>query len=403
MYIQIFGMGFIFITAIVILMDLFPILKDWLQRIHIGRYDHKGAWNHAITNQGIKWLNQTPKIKVTDNTRLVLIDVLKGNYSKSAIQSWQEGALLLGLSEYLKYHDDTETKESIIRYLDTKFDETGNWISKPQHIDGAILAYAVLKLDFFDPATKYKKAFDYIWDLIRDHIGKDGTVMYRTFMNDYRYVDTIGFICPFLVSYGLQYNHEECIQLAFDQIKEYEKYGMHKEHFIPIHAYSIDHKMPLGLYGWGRGLGWFAIGLMDAWNELPPMHKYKNTLDDSVRKLARSILKFQQESGCWNWTISRRECRGDSSTTATLCWFLLNAAKLDDIYHDCLKSSEKAIEYLMKVTRRNGSIDFSQGDTKDIGVYSSIFNVLPFTQGFSVRSIHYYLNVAVKKQVKNIS
>ena len=36
---------------------------------------------------------------------------------------------------------------------------------------------------------------------------------------------------------------------------------------IPFHAYSIDNKDPLGLYGWGRGLGWYAIGLIDSYSE----------------------------------------------------------------------------------------------------------------------------------------
>jgi len=39
----------------------------------------------------------------------------------------------------------------------------------------------------------------------------------------------------------------------------------------------------------------------------------------------------------------------------------------------------------MKVTRRNGAIDFSQGDTKGIGIYASTFDVMPFTQGLAIR------------------
>ena len=41
----------------------------------------------------------------------------------------------------------------------------------------------------------------------------------------------------------------------------------------------------------------------------------------------------------------------------------------------------------MSVTRRDGTIDFSQGDTKDIGVYSMLFEVLPFTQGMVLRCV----------------
>ena len=42
----------------------------------------------------------------------------------------------------------------------------------------------------------------------------------------------------------------------------------------------------------------------------------------------------------------------------------------------------------MSVTKKNGEVDFSQGDTKDIGVYSILFDILPFAQGFALRAIN---------------
>ena len=394
MVIQVVSFVLLSIITVIILIDLIPIWKDWLSRIKIGRYTDKNIWNTSITSRGVKWLNKTPKIKVTDNTRLVVIDMLKGNYTKSAIQHWQEAALLLGVSEYLGYNDDKDIKNEVIKFLNSKFDRNGQWIIKPQNVDGAILAYAVMKLEFID-TDKYKNALDTIWEMIEDHIGEDGTVGYRKSMKGYRYVDTIGFICPFLVAYGIRYHKSECIDLAIKQIVEYEQYGMLDIHYIPSHAYKLTDKIPVGLYGWGRGLGWFAIGLIDAWNELPQDNKYKFVLEECIKRYAKAVMSFQQENGSWSWTVTRSECRPDSSATAMLGWFMLNASKINDISKECLDSTDKAINYLMKVTRRNGAVDFSQGDTKDIGVYSMLFNILPFTQGFCIRIINFYENSKV--------
>ncbi|WP_338789116.1 glycoside hydrolase family 88 protein [Metabacillus sp. FJAT-53654] len=394
MFIQVLGLIFFFLIVVIILIDVVPIFNDWVSRIHIGRHIDKNLWNKSITNKGVKWLNNTPKIKVTDNTRLVVIDMLKGNYTKNAIQHWQEAALLLGLTESLKNKDDEEVQKEIKKFLKSKFDQNGQWLNKPKHVDGAILAYAVMKLDFID-TDKYRNAFDYTWEMIKEQIGEDGTVGYRKSMQSYRYVDTIGFICPFLVAYGVRYKKSNCIDLAVKQIREYEQYGMLEKQFIPSHAYRLENKAPLGLYGWGRGLGWYAIGLIDSWKELPNKNNYKLVLEESVKKFAAAAISFQQENGSWNWTVTRNESRPDSSTTATLGWFLLNAAKIDGISKDCLSSSEKAISYLMNVTRRNGAVDFSQGDTKDIGVYSMLFNILPFTQGFCIRIINLFNNSKV--------
>lgn len=382
-----------FLLLVVIIIDLIPIFYDWLSRIKLGSYSDISYWSNEITNKGSIWLKHTPKVRVTDNTRLIVIDILKRNYSKSAIQHWQEASLVLGLSEYLKYKDDLEVKKILNKFLENKFDATGNWVISPNNIDAAILAYSIMKIDNIN-IEKYRKALDYIWELIKDHLGHDGTVQYRRAMTNYRYVDTIGFICPFLVTYGLRFHKEECVNLAIKQIQEYEKYGMLEHLHIPCHSYNVENKVPLGLYGWGRGLGWFAIGLIDAWRELPKNHKNKITLEKSIKKFAQSAMKLQQDNGSWNWTVTRPESRADSSTTATLAWFLINAADIDSISNDSIKSTKKAINYLISVTRRNGSIDFSQGDTKDIGVYSNLFNILPFTQGFSIRCINRYLNIS---------
>ncbi|NIK76092.1 unsaturated rhamnogalacturonyl hydrolase [Paenibacillus castaneae] len=383
----------IFITAILIIvsLDVLPISKDWLGRIHIGRYKNKQEWNQSITQIGVKWLNHTPKIKVTDNTRLVAIDMLKGNYSKSVIQHWQEASLLLGLAECLENAENHKLRKGVEQYLKSKFDAHGQWLIKPEYVDSAILAYGVMKLEG-DASDRFRLAYDSVWELIQSHIGEDGTVQYRKFMKDYRYVDTIGFICPFLVAYGIRYNKPECVELAVKQLEQYERFGMLENHYIPSHAYRLNNTLPLGLYGWGRGLGWFAIGLIDAWRELPNDHESKTVLKSFVKKLADAILSFQGPDGNWNWTVTRPETRPDSSSTATLGWFLLQAAGIEEIAEECSEGVERAVSYLMKVTRRSGAVDFSQGDTKDIGVYSMLFNILPFTQGFCIRMINRYSN-----------
>lgn len=368
---------------VIVLIDIIPITSNWIARIHIGRYNDKKQWQNDLIKMSIKWLNNTPKIKVTDNTRLTIIDRLKGNYTKSSIQHWQEAALILGLNEC--EYNKSEIKEAINKYLSLHLDSNGQWKEKPQFVDCAILSYAIMKQD---KTGKYKQSYDYTYNLIIDLLGEDGTVKYRNSMADYRYVDTVGFICPFLMRYGVKYNNESAIEISIKQIKEYFKYGFDIESKIPFHAYNIKSKYKLGLCGWGRGLGWFAIGIIDTWRELPKDSKYKNELENIIIEFTYAILKVQLENGGFGWTVTRKETRLDSSTTATLAWYLLNASNIDSISEICKNASNKALKYLMTITRRSGAIDFSQGDTKDIGVYSMLFDILPFTQGFALRAIN---------------
>lgn len=384
MIIAVIALAICFILIVSLVIDLFPIARDWLGRIHIGRFDSREAWRTAITHKGLHWLKRTPKIKVTDNTRLVVIDMMRGNYTRDAIQHWQEAALLLGLAEMKRAESDQGIDSIAAHYFSQKLNSNGGWIHTPKEVDSGILAYGIMKLAG-DSVDRFKPALDQVWKLIESHVGEDGTVQYRKSMPDYRYVDTIGFICPFLIAYGVRYNQEACIQLAVDQLQHYERYGMLYPNYLPSHAYHLKDGTPAGLYGWGRGLGWYAIGLADAWSELPEEHPSKPVLEAMVKKFARTVLKYQQANGCWGWAVNRKESRPDSSATATLGWFLLQASRVSELKESCSKGAILAAGYLMKVTRKNGVVDFSQGDTKDIGVYSMLFNQLPFTQGFSIR------------------
>ncbi len=371
------------LVAVVLAADLLPAFRTWLGRIHIGRYRDIGVWEEKAARTAARWLNRTPTVQLTDQTRLILLDKLRGQYARRSIQQWQEGALLLGLGDRLRERTDEAALREAKRYLESRFRPDGSWRQPPEQVDAAILAYAVMKLPGIDP-DRFRPAYDAVWAMIREHLGEDGTAGYRKAMMKYRYVDTVGFICPFLTAYGVRYGKRECVELALRQLKEFQQRGLHPELYLPCHAYRTDDSAPLGLYGWGRGAAWFALGLADTLGELPAGHPARPELTRTAEAYARAILRVQQPSGAWNWTLTRREAAADASATAALGWFLARMAA-DTASEPAREGAEKARNYLMKVTRRTGEIDFSQGDTKDIGVYSSRFDLLPFTQGFGLR------------------
>lgn len=375
----------IFLSVIVI--DLWPQIQLIYSRIGIGRFLDSDSWIKKVQNKSTKWLKKTPTIKLTDHNRLIIIDILKGNYKRQSIQHWQEASLLLGLIASYNHNEDEQVKSEINLYLKRKINSEGQWVESPKEIDSIILAYAIMQINGIDDKV-IKPAMDYSWNLIQDLIGADGTVAYKKHNTSFRFVDTIGFICPFLMSYGIKYNKQEAIDLSALQISTFNTFGMLNSSFIPCHTYSIDSLLPVGLFGWGRGLGWYAIGLIDAWNALPDEHINKPQLTASVYSFAKMALRFQNNNGSWNWLITHKNSISDSSTTATLAWFLANMPKAFELYQESISAKDKALKYLMKNTRKDGAVDFSQGDTKGIGIHSQNFDILPFTQGFVLRTFY---------------
>ncbi|RZJ29437.1 MAG: hypothetical protein EOO48_07510 [Flavobacterium sp.] len=378
----------LFVVVIVVAIDIVPEFDIWQSRIRIGRWNDNENWISSVKAKSLAWLKKTPTIKLTDNKRLVIVDMIRGNYKRSAIQHWQQAALVLGLIEAYEKTSDEKIRTQIDEFIETKIDNSGNWKSVPKEIDGVILAYAISKVPWID-AAQFNPAFDAIWEMLRQMIGADGTVQYRKHMKNYRYVDTIGFICPFLIRYGTMFNNPDAISLSLKQISEYNNFGMFPGAMLPCHTYNVETKLPAGLFGWGRGLGWYAIGLIDAWNELPENHPEKPSLTENVIEFAQTIIRFQNANGGWNWLVTNANSQTDSSAAATLAWYLSQTSSISELQPQAKTSAEKALNYLKSVTKRDGAIDLSQGDTKDIGVYSQEFGILPFAQGFALRATYH--------------
>jgi unsaturated rhamnogalacturonyl hydrolase len=373
------------LAALVFIIDFIPQFLTWQARIGIGKFQNTIEWKQRVAGISQKWLNQTPVIKLTDQNRIIVLDIIRGNYKRPAIQHWQEAALLLGIIELEKHSPSTTLKHKMDNFFSSKI-SNGNWKNLPTEVDAAILAFAILS--YTNDIQKVKPAMDAVYLLILNLRGDDGTVAYRKRSMHLRYVDTIGFICPFLALYGKKYNCQEAIDLAIKQILEYNSYGMSVSSFLPCHTYDTQIKIGVGLYGWGRGLGWYAIGLIDTWKIIDDQHPSKDSLTSAVVAFTKTALQFQKPNGSWGWLVTQTTSRSDSSATATLAYFLSGAAVLDEVRGDALMGYKKAISYLQTITRRSGAVDFSQGDTKAIGVHSTDYNILPFTQGFTLRAIY---------------
>lgn len=361
---------------LVLSVDFLPDFWIWQSRIKIGRFTNEKEWKDKVLQKSVTWLNKMPKTKIKDENRLLLIDLLRNQYTNKTLQSWQEASLLLGLNQAYKTSPESHLKAEILKFVHSKLDQNGNWISEPQEVDTAWLAFALSEIPFLD--RNIKPALDTVYQLIKSKLGEDGTVMYRASTPNYRYVDTIGFTAPFLAKYGRDFQNEEAINLAITQIKAFEKYGM-LENKIPVHAYEIHSKNPVGIFGWGRGCAWFLIGALETYKILPELHSEKEDLQEILQQLAETLVSFQKNDGSFSWNFLDTEARRDSSATAVFAWFLKEMNRAD--------FAQKSLQYLQSVTQRNGAVDFSQGDTKTIGVYSQKFEMLPFTQGFVLRTL----------------
>lgn len=370
-YILIVGI-YILVTIILFGIDFYFYLVNRYCRFHIGRWSNQKKWEDAIEKKAIRWIKKTPTVKITDNTRYILLDMIEGKYKSHSIQSWQKGALILGL----------EDKKIINDVINRLIDTNGNFIRNPVAIDSGLLSYAILKNS---ELNEVKPAMDYVVNLILNNIGDDGMIIYTNDINsDERYVDTIGLTCPFLACYGKIYHNPEISKIAVNQLKLFSEYGLEKKSLLPNHAFSSQTKLPLGVYGWGRGVAWYVIGLIDTYFEIEN-NEDKTWILNQIHKVADKYKVYQRQDGGFGYIIQMKNGY-DSSVTAVMSYFYLKCYQLFNIEEYKL-IYEKCLKKIITVTRITGAIDWCQGDTKGIGVFAQTYDIMPFAQGFCLRTL----------------
>ena len=358
--------------------DFFFYLKNRYCRFHIGCWDEK-SWRAAVEKTARRWLKHTPTVKITDNSRYMLLDLLQGKYRSGSIQSWQQAALILGLLE----SGDAESREAARRTALDLLDEQGRWKKPPVAVDCGMLSYAILRAS--DDPQRVRPAMDYALELIEGNVDEYGMIAYTGGKdNPERYVDALGLTCPFLALYARVYQDESREEIAVRQLEMYHRYGLLEGTALPNHALNVRTKLPLGVYGWGRGTAWYAIGLADTYPELQkPEHREK--VLSWIAEAAESYRQFQHEDGGFG-AILQRESSYDSSATAALAWFYKRCSVLLEKEEYCAVS-DRCLSILLKKTRITGAIDDCQGDTKGIGVFAQTYDIMPFAQGMALRAM----------------
>jgi unsaturated rhamnogalacturonyl hydrolase len=122
---------------------------------------------------------------------------------------------------------------------------------------------------------------------------------------------------------------------------------------------------------------------MDSYKSLPKNSEYVSWFEKYLREYADILMKLQREDGGFTWQLLSGY-QTDSSAIAVFGWYLAGCAKIYD-NGEYLERSKRCRSFLMMVTNNDGTIDFCQGDTIGIGIYSRKFDRMPFAQGFALR------------------
>jgi rhamnogalacturonyl hydrolase YesR len=90
---------------------------------------------------------------------------------------------------------------------------------------------------------------------------------------------------------------------------------------------GLFHHAPDVPFFWGRGDGWFAVGMAELLRSLPEDHPLRPRILAGYRKMMASLLRYQDANGMWHQLIDHPEAWPESSCTGMFTFAMITGVK----------------------------------------------------------------------------
>lgn len=281
------------------------------------------------------------------------------------IFNYPRAFLYYGLSEYFIKSKDVKSLKEFKAVFDELIDKDGNPKFKFDKVDQVPFGLAALNLYKSFKEDKYLKFSNFIFRKLNEMKDGNEIVLYRK-NSTMQFNDVLGMIIPFLVQYEKVRLDGEALKMAKNQLDFYIRNGIDKGSFLPTHGIHLNSKIKIGSANWGRGIGWYLLGLSSYSMETG---EYQMEL----RGLLETLNNLKNKENLWTQFPGSSDNFDASPTTM----FMYS----NNVVNNGTYSKPDIIKLLGKYISTEGQIKLTSGDTYGINNYNTAFGMSELSQG----------------------
>ncbi len=294
-----------------------------------------------------------------DAWMLDFVDKPKWNYTNGLVCSAMESLW--------KYTGDQKYYDYIYAYADTMINEDGDILTYDKedfNIDKINSGKFLIAVYKESGEERFKKAIDLLRDQMKDHPRtSEGGFWHKKRYPHQMWLDGLYMGSPFLVQYAVEFGEDSLFDDVVNQIRLIEKYTKDEETGLYYHAWDESHEQKwadketgLSENFWGRGMGWYAMALVDVLDFIPQDHPGRTEILANIKHMAKAVTDYQDEaSGVWYQVLDQGDREGnylESSVSAMFSYFLVKAVRngyIDVSYMDAATKGYNGIlnEFIM--------------------------------------------------------
>jgi rhamnogalacturonyl hydrolase YesR len=131
---------------------------------------------------------------------------------------------------------------------------------------------------------------------------------------------------------------DDMYMVTIVQVQAFRATGDHKyldRAATQMAAYLDKLQQPNGLFFhapdvpffWGRGNGWFAVGMTELLRDLPKDHAKRTRIEQGYHAMMAALLKYQPQAGAWRQLLDHEESWPETSGTGMFAFALISGVR----------------------------------------------------------------------------
>lgn len=209
---------------------------------------------------------------------------------------------------------DKDLSSRLIKRFDRFFGADANRVSPNAHVDYRVFGVVPLEIYIETKDKKYLQLGQGLADKQWENPTPDGITSEARYWIDDMYMITAVQVQAYRATKDKKYLDRAALAAATYLDKLQQPNGLF------FHA-------PDSQYYWGRGNGWFAVGMAELLRSLPKNHPRRARIMKGFETMMASLLKYQTPNGLWRQLIDKPESWEENSGSAMFAFAMVTGVK----------------------------------------------------------------------------
>lgn len=276
---------------------------------------------------------------------------------------YTHGLVLEALLRVWEKTGDERYRKYVQAYYDGMLDGQGQIRSyrlEDYNIDRLNPGKALLTLFTQTREEKYRLALARLRQQLRQHPRtSEGGFWHKQRYPSQMWLDGLYMGAPFLARYARVFGEPAAFDDVVRQFVLMERHARDEQTGLLYHGWDesrkqkwADPRTGRSPAFWGRAVGWFAMGLIEALDELPADHPGRAQLVGILKRLAEAVVRVQDpKSGVWYQVLDQGGREGnylEASASTMLSFVLMKAARMGYLETKYGEAGRRAYEGVLK-------------------------------------------------------